>query len=242
MSFWRSPHKPLWSKFEKSTMKSLQDMVNIQFLTKGQGQPVTLTFGEGHLRSCHFEGLPTSPFGASLRSLLWIVSEIWSIFNFWLKVKVNLWPWPHLRSCNFEGLPTSPFGASLRSLLWIVSEYGQYSILDQRSRSTCDLDLTRGHVILKVSPQATFGPSLRSLLWIVSEIWSIFNLGSKVKVNLQPWPLVKVIQGRMILKVSPLATFGLSLRSLLWIVSEIWSIFNFWPKVKVTGSPEFMSF
>ena len=41
-------------------MNSLRDMVNIQFGVKGQGQPATLTFGQDHPRSCHFEGLPTS--------------------------------------------------------------------------------------------------------------------------------------------------------------------------------------
>ena len=36
------------------------DMANIYFLTFNQDQPVTLNKGEGHPKSCHFEGLSTA--------------------------------------------------------------------------------------------------------------------------------------------------------------------------------------
>ena len=103
----------LWCKFEKSAMNSLWDMVNIQFFTKVQDYPVTLIFGQGHSRSCHFEGLPTSHLWSKFEKST--MNSLRDMVNIQLLTKGqgHRVTWVHV---ILKVFPQATFSPSLRSL------------------------------------------------------------------------------------------------------------------------------
>ena len=145
-----------------------------------------------------------------------------------------LWPWPWVKvifTCMFlEVLSHSTFGSSFTTLLLIVSEISAKFNFSTFQGHPVTLTLGRGPHLLH-----HFKGLVTKYLWVKfhnSTVNSVRDISQSsifqyFKVTLWPWPWVKVITNSMVWKVLPQSTLGPSFITLLLVVSEILSMFEF---------------